>query len=448
MKYKLSDIIEICKGRLINGDSNLVCSTYSIDTRTLTKGDVYIGIKGENYDGGNFYKEALKKGAAALIVNEDIPVDFQNYENIPCVKVKDTTIALQTLAKDKRNKYNIPVIAVTGSVGKTSTKDMISKVLSTKYNVLKTEGNYNNEIGMPLTILRLENHNCMVLELGMNHLKEISLLTNIARPTIAVITNIGTSHIGNLGSRENILKAKLEIIEGLSGPLIINNDNDLLHNFKDYNNIITVGIDNESNYTAKDISLTSTSASFKVKDDTVTIPFASKPFIYNSLFAYAVGDILNVYDKVLALKNVSLSSSRLEKFKNRREVTIIDDTYNASVDSMENALNILSNYKNRKIAILGDMLEIEGFEEKLHTKVGKIVAECNIDILITIGNLSKFIASGAIENEFNKKNIYTFTNLDDVYPLLDKILQKDDVVLLKASHSMNFKKIVEYLKRI
>ena len=325
---------------------------------------------------------------------------------------------------------------------------MISKVLSTKYNVLKTEGNYNNEIGMPLTILRLENHNCMVLELGMNHLKEISLLTNIARPTIAVITNIGTSHIGNLGSRENILKAKLEIIEGLSGPLIINNDNDLLHNFKDYNNIITIGIDNESNYTAKDISLTSTSASFKVKDDTVTIPFASKPFIYNSLFAYAVGDILNVYDKVLALKNVSLSSSRLEKFKNKREVTIIDDTYNASVDSMENALNILSNYKNRKIAILGDMLEIEGFEEKLHTKVGKIVAECKIDILITIGNLSKFIASGATENGFNKKNIYTFTNLDDVYPLLDKILQKDDVVLLKASHSMNFKKIVDYLKRI
>ena len=311
MKYKLSDIIEICKGRLINGDSNLVCSTYSIDTRTLTKGDVYIGIKGENYDGGNFYKEALEKGATALIVNEDIPVDFQNYENIPCVKVKDTTTAIQTLAKDKRNKYNIPVIAVTGSVGKTSTKDMISKVLSTKYNVLKTEGNYNNEIGMPLTILRLENHNCMVLELGMNHLKEISLLTNIARPTIAVITNIGTSHIGNLGSRENILKAKLEIIEGLSGSLIINNDNDLLHNFKDYNNIITIGIDNESNYTAKDISLTSTSASFKVKDDIVTIPFASKPFIYNSLFAYAVGDILNVYDKVLALKNVSLSSSRL-----------------------------------------------------------------------------------------------------------------------------------------
>ena len=226
----VKDLIEVCNGKLLCGDINLPLNNFSKDTRLINKDDVYIGIKGESFDGNKFYKDALDKGASVCILDNIDEVD-DKYKDKTIVKVEDTIKAIGLLAKYKRSLYNIPVVAVTGSVGKTSTKDMIAAVLSTEYKVLKTEANYNNHIGLPLTILKLTDEDILVVEMGMNHFGEISLLTNIAKPTGCVITNIGTSHIGNLGSRENILKAKLEILEGLdkNGFVLINNDNDLLH---------------------------------------------------------------------------------------------------------------------------------------------------------------------------------------------------------------------------
>jgi len=229
----VKDIIKICNGKLICGNEEEVCENFSKDTRTIEKGDIYLGIKGEKFNGSTFYKQAFEKGASGCIL-QDIEIseeETNEYKDKFIIIVKDVVKALQELAIYKRSLYNIPVIAVTGSVGKTSTKDIIAGVMSTKYNVLKTEGNYNNEIGLPLTILKLKEHNAVVLEMGMSAFGEISLLTNIAKPTTAVITIIGTSHIGELGSIENILKAKLEILEGLeqNGSLIINNDNELLN---------------------------------------------------------------------------------------------------------------------------------------------------------------------------------------------------------------------------
>ena len=212
---------------------------------------------------------------------------IEQYNNIAIVIVEDTIKALGLLAKYKRNLYNIPVIAITGSVGKTSVKDIIYSVLSSKYKVLCTKGNLNNHIGVPLTILELNDEDVLIVEMGMNHAGELHTLSNIAKPTISVITNIGTAHIGNLGSRENILKAKLEILDGMNGGcLIINNDNDLLHTVK-YDNLITIGIDNKSDYMAYEITENAFSSGFYVNGEYVDLPVGSKAFIYNALFAFA-----------------------------------------------------------------------------------------------------------------------------------------------------------------
>ncbi len=446
MNYTVKDILTITGATLINGSSDVICENFSKDTRSLNQGDVYVGIKGENYDGGTFYKDALTKGASVLIINDTVDIDLSIIGTTPVITTPDTIKLLQVLAKDKRAKYSIPVVAITGSVGKTSTKDIIASVLSTKYKVLKPEGSYNNEIGLPLTILKLKDHNCLVVEMGMNSFGEISLLSDIAKPTIAAITNIGTAHIGLLGSRENILKAKLEILEGLSGHLIINNDNDLLHTYNGYPNIIRVGIENPSDYVATNIKEEPFSSTFNVGSTEYTVPVGGLPFVYNSLFAVAIADLLGVTDVVQGLKNFKLSNSRLEKIETKKGFTIIDDSFNANLDSMKMALTLLGRVKGRKIAYLGDMFELGDYEEEVHKEVGKLVKENNIDILITVGNISKIIATSAINNGMNKDNVYTFTNIEETYPLLDKILTKDDTILLKASHSMEFHKVVDYLK--
>ena len=236
----VEDIINCTNGELVLGNRDFECKGFTTDTRKINKDDVYIGIKGEKSDGNMLWEEAFQKGAKVVIVQN---INFENenisiYKDKIIIKVQDTIKALSQIATAKRELYgeNFPVVAVTGSVGKTSTKDIIASVLSKKYNVLKTQGNNNNGIGLPLTILRLQDEDVAVIEMGMNHFGEIRALTNIAKPTISVITNIGTSHIGNLGSRENILKAKLEILEGMKNKiLVVNNDNDLLHNYYEKN---------------------------------------------------------------------------------------------------------------------------------------------------------------------------------------------------------------------
>ena len=260
-EIKVKDIIKICNANLICGNEEEILENYKKDTREIENGDVYIGIKGEKFNGSTFFETAFEKGAKACIL-QDIEIDektLKKYQDKIIIIVKDSVEALQKIAEYKRKEYNIPVIGVTGSVGKTSTKDILASVMSKKYKTLKTEGNYNNHIGVPLTILKLKDHEAAVIEMGMNHLGEISKLTKIARPTMSVITNIGTSHIGELGSRENILKAKLEILEGMeeNAPIVINNDNDMLHDWyiknKDTRNIITYGIENKSDIMAENI---------------------------------------------------------------------------------------------------------------------------------------------------------------------------------------------------
>jgi len=441
----VKDIIDVCNGELICGDSNLECIHFSKDTRVINAGDVYVGIKGESFNGNDFYKEAFKKGANVCILDNDTEIDDEYKKGNTIILVEDTIVCLQKLAKYKRSLYKIPVIGVTGSVGKTSVKDILYSVLSTKYNVLCTRGNLNNHIGVPLTILELnDSYEVLIVEMGMNHAGEMHNLSNIAKPTIAVITNVGTAHIGNLGSRENILKAKLEILDGMNnGILIINNDNDMLKTV-DYNNLITVGINNDSDYKAYEIKEEAFSSGFYVNGEYVLLPVGSRAFIYNALFAFAVGVKLGMtLDEISdALRDFKLTPHRLELIKTNK-LNIIDDTYNASFDSVKNSLELLSKVDDRKVFIFADILELDEYGESIHTKIGDVVIENDIDVLITVGNLSKYTYE--IANN-NNRICYHFDNNDLLLEKIDQILKKEDTVLIKGSNGMRLIEVVNYLK--
>ena len=470
MDMKLVDVVKVCNGKLLYGDENITCENFSKDTRTINKDDIYVGIKGENFDGNNLYKEAFEKGAKVCIlqgIDENELMNLKNvYNDSAVVIVEDTIKALQEIASYKRSLYNIPVIAITGSVGKTSTKDIVSSVVGMKFKVHKTQGNLNNHIGVPLTLLQLKNHDALVVEMGMNNLGEIDVLTKIAKPNIAIITNVGTAHIGNLGSRENIRKAKLEIINGLEagGTLVINNDNDMLHDWYEniykvecettYKNIkiATYGIDNSSDIMPKNVDLQADSSTFTIEyngvESKIEVPVGGLHFVYNALCAITVGKLLNESIEEIAkgILNFELSKSRMELIKLSNGATLINDCYNANYDSMKAGLDYLSKTaKQRKIAVLGDMLELGEYSEELHRKVGEEVNNNRIDILITVGEMGKVIAA-----EASKKcsEVKSFVNNNDAINYLLSILKSDDTILVKASNGMKFKEIVEAVSKI
>ena len=513
---QVQDFLKLIDGKIITGSGETVVNDFYKDSRLVRKNGTYIAIIGEKFDGNDFVEKAIDAGASVCIISKENAnvVEKAKKNNTTLILVADTLKALQGIAKYKRSLFNIPVVAVTGSVGKTSTKDMIASVLSSKYNTLKTKGNMNNNIGMPMTILELNDENAMVVEMGMNHFGEIELLTDIAKPTIAVITNIGTAHIGNLGSRENILKAKLEILDGMKKKiLVINNDNDLLHKFYLENKdnpeieIHTYGIENKSEVMGYNIRLGEDSSWFdcKIENDlenkssvnnisirrnhtiendlknkssanndlirenhtidnelenrssvnndlknefSVEVPVGGLHFIYNSLCAITVANLLNLNQSEIkcGIKNFVPTKNRMDITKLRNGVTIINDSYNASFDSMQMLLNYLSNFTaKRRIAVLGDMLELGDYSKELHEKVGKEVAKNNVDILIVSGENSKYIAEQAIKDGMNKENVYYFDNGDKIYNFIEKIWREGDCILFKASNGMRFFEIADKL---
>ena len=442
MNLTVGDIINATGGKLIVGNLSTECVNYSRDTRTIKNGDTFIAIKGENFDGNLFWMEALDKGADVVIINKlNLNKEqIEKYKNKCIIEVEDTLIALGKIAEFKRNLYKgkLKVIGVTGSVGKTSTKDIIANVLSKKYKTLKTEGNNNNFIGLPFTLLRLKDEEVAVIEMGMNHLGEISYLSKIAKPDISVITNIGSSHIGNLGSRENILKAKLEILDGMEEKnLVINNDNDLLHKWNLENNIntYTYGIKNNSDFMAKNIKLNETNSEFicenKNEKININVPVAGEHFILNSLSAIAVAKLLNLNNEEIinGIKDFKLTAKRMEIIHTKNNITIINDAYNASYESMKASILSLKNMNGkRKIAVLGDMFELGSFSEKLHRDVAKEIYKNKINEVYLIGENSKFIYDELINLGFNKNNLFYFTEKNLLIENLQKNLTEGDTV--------------------
>ena len=440
MDLMLSEVVKLTNGNLVYGEDT-VLESFTRNTKELKKGDIFIGLKG-TVDGSKFYLDALKNGAKGVIVNKGAITNYEKVDNAFILEVDDTIKALGEIAALKRSKYNIPIVAITGSVGKTSTKDIVASVISQKYKVLKTAGNLNNDIGMPLMILKLKDEEVLVLEMGMNHAGEISYLSKIAKPTLAIITNVGSAHIGNLGSRENILKAKLEIRDGLSGKLIINNDNDMLHDYylSNKDNIITVGINNDSDIMAKDISYEG-NTSYKYEDTLINLKVGGEAFIYNSMLAIAAGKELGLSMEEIkkGIESFELTKNRLQTY-NVNGYKIIDETYNANFDSMREAVTNLGKENGRKIAVLGDMLELGDYSKEIHSNIGRVVNDNNIDLLVTVGNDSKYINDNS-----NIENVHFSTN-EEAIKYLKENITTGDVVLLKASNSLNFIEIVNALK--
>ena len=459
-KINLKEVLPQISGEVLCGDADKEIEGVSIDTRTIESGETYFALKGENTDGTKYCKDAVKKGAIICFIQENIFTDEELSELgkfATIVLVPNVEDTLVEIAKVKRSLYDIPVVAITGSVGKTSTKDVIARVMAEKYNVQKTQGNHNNRLGVPLTIMGLKDHDALVIEMGMNHAGEISELTQIARPTLSVISNIGTSHIGNLGSRENILKAKLEILEGMDKErIIINNDNDLLHkwNLEDTDNEkITFGIKEKSKYTAENVKIKEDGNEFTLKIDNQEYEFTTKKpgdiFILNALSAIAVGLEYGVpIEKIQnAIADAEIAKNRMD-IEKRDNVLYIKDYYNASFESIKPSLEYLSGLTGgKRIAVLGDIKEVGDFSQELHEKVGAEVAKNKIDVLITVGKEAEYIGNTAVLNGMPRENVFMYRTNLQASTKLKEIISSGDKVLLKASNSMRFGEIYDGLFR-
>ena len=446
MKYK--DIIAACETQAESKELfECEVSHISIDTRTLKVGDVYIAIQGETQDGHDYVQAAKEKGALAVVVSHKIACDISQ------ILVKDTTVALGKIAAYWRKQFSLPIIAITGSVGKTTTRNLIAKILIEAFgeeHVLVPEKNFNNQWGLPLVLCRLNaKHKIAVLEMGMNHLEEIRYLMKIAQPTVGIITNAGSNHLGFLGSLENIAQAKGEMFEELSatGCAVINKDDSF---FSYWNNLLssqtkfTFGL-HSADVTAKAIQADCFTLVTPIGEINVKRALLGEHNILNALAATAAVLSAGIDDLVAikhGLETVKPEPGRLEPIITSQGVIILNDTYNGGETSILAALRVLSEYKatGKKIAVIGDMSELENFSIPMHEKMGEHVARFSPDIFIAFGPLMKHAYdaySGA-----HKQNFLTH---DEVVEYLRSILQENDVVLLKGARVMTMEKIFEGL---
>lgn len=415
------------------------------DTRKIQPGSLFVCLRGERFDGHSFASQAAQLGAAALLA--DHPVDA----DVPQLVVTDTGKALLQLAGWYRRRFQLPVVGLTGSVGKTTTKEFIALVLGAKYNTLKTQGNLNNEIGVPQMLFRLEDsHTAAVIEMGMNHFGEISRLTRAVAPTVGLITNIGVSHIENLGSRAGILQAKLEILEGMApdAPLIVNMDNDMLRTVKLGDRpLLTFAIDDQSaDFTATDIAEQGSTTTFTVHHNTftqpVTIPTVGIHNVYNALAAMAVGYVTGVDSAAAAsaLANYVPAGMR-QNLVQVGGVQVIEDCYNASPDSMRAALQTLGKLPvHRRYAVLGAMLELGHYAKEAHTQVGKMAAENGIDGVLAYGADAAYIVEAA--KQAGLENARLFDTKEALAQSLAQQVQPGDGVLFKGSRGMHLEDVM------
>lgn len=425
----------------------------STDSRSIKPGDLFFALVGENFDGHNFILPAMEKGAAGVVVSSR--VDLTAYPNAGVIKVPDTLAALQALAASYRSQFDLPVVAVTGSVGKTTTKDILASCLDQDRKTLKTPGNFNNEIGLPLTILGLESdHKAAVVELAMRGRGEISRLGAIARPTCAIITNVEAVHLQTMGSLENIAQAKCEVLESLGkkGFAIINGNNHLLVKTAAAINCRQYTYGNSRDFDIEIMGVKGSAAGLNIdlrlfdKKDRFYFPIPAPELAGNVAAAAGMAVLLGVdLEKIKAgIKNYRSSSDRLNLIELAEGGKVINDTYNANPVSMVAALQVAKlNAGARTVAVLGDMLELGACEVAGHIKVGKKAAEIGIDILVTLGERSAHIAEAALEAGIPGEAVKHFLDRDECLNWLKTNISKKDTVLFKASRGMKLETLLE-----
>ncbi|MGI6295898.1 MAG: UDP-N-acetylmuramoyl-tripeptide--D-alanyl-D-alanine ligase [Armatimonadota bacterium] len=446
------EIVEAVKGTLMVGDPKTPITGISTDTRTIADGDLFVALTGENSDGHKFLADALAKGAVGVMVSRKVEAQCLT------VRVPDTLLALGDLAAHYRSKFYPVMIGVTGSVGKTTTKEMIAAVAAARGPVLKNEGNFNNEIGLPLTLFNLTpRHKTAVVELAMRGVGQIDYLAKIAQPSIGVITNIHMSHIELLGSLDAIADAKGELLDHLpsDGTAILNADDRYFEYLRRRANcrIITFGEGTNAQVRAHSSVIDSGGCcSFKVTtengDFDVYIPVPGEHNIKDALAAVAVGEVLGIDHQSIqsALTNFKAPEKRSKIVPSRKGCVVIDDTYNASPASVKSALKTLSMMEGgRKIAILGDMLELGDYASEAHLEIGRTAQRCGVDLLVVVGEYARLIARGAIDEGMPIGAINEFTDSPEAAAEVAGMVREGDVVLVKGSRALKMERIVEDL---
>lgn len=454
MKLDLPWLINSVKGKVLTGSTDGSISCVSTDSRNIQPGTLFIALRGERFDGHDFLAQVEAKGVQAVIISEPdaLPKDFT-----PCaILVKDTLQALQDLAAAYRNMFTLPVVAVTGSVGKTTTRDVLSLCLSSRYSTLKTEGNFNNEIGLPLTLLRLEaEHQMAVLEMAMRAAMEIDELARIARPDYAIITAVEPVHLETLGSLENIARAKTELLAYIpsEGFALINGDNESLvkaageYSCRQYR----FGFSPVCDVQIQDVELAveGMQISLKIFEHSARFffPVPARRLAYNVAAAAGMAYMLGVAEEDIqkALKGYQPSGSRLRLAPLEQGGLLIDDCYNANPLSMQVGLELCRDlaHGRRTVAVLGDMFELGSFEQEGHLMVGRSVAENDIKQLVTLGSRAVWIAEGARKAGMSPQDIHAFQDRTEAQNWLREHVSQEDVVLFKASRGMQLEEIIQ-----
>ena len=444
----LQQAAQWCGGKISPKYKDITFFGANNDTRKLETGELFVALKGER-DGHDFIPAALEKGAAAVLCTH-CDGDY------PAIVVEDTRVALGDIARGERQRLGCKVVGITGSVGKSTTKEMVATVLSSTYRVGKSPANHNNDIGMPMAILRLpEDTQIAVLEMGMNHFGEIAYLSSIAKPDVAVIVNIGTMHIEHLGSREGILQAKLEILEGMAenGCVVLNGDEPLLWNLHDSMNGITYFGKKNTQCTVLGTNVKSTDSgvSFDAAHENVTLsvelPIEGEHYVEDALAAVAVGLKLGI-----APNTIEKSLAEFENMQDRQEIfrageyTIIKDCYNAGPESMAAALAVLGSKPGRKVAVLGEMLELGDCTPAEHYRIGRLAAE-KVDVLLAYGPNSERVLKGAITGGMSDSKVCAFEDRDRLVEALKQQARPGDVLLFKGSRGMRMELILEAFLR-
>jgi UDP-N-acetylmuramoyl-tripeptide--D-alanyl-D-alanine ligase len=451
-EFTVSQVLEATGGALAGAAHRSAFSGVSTDTRTIKRGNLFVAIKGENFDGHDFLLRAVENGAAGVVISS---ADAYVPEKTTAVLVADTVAALQDLAHYHRRRFTLPVIGITGSNGKTTTKDMTAAVLSGRLRVLKTQANYNNEIGLPQTLLGLAaDHQAAVVEMGMRARGEIARLAAVAAPTIAVITNVGETHIEILGSIENIAAAKSELVAAIpaDGLVILNADIPLVKAMqaKTAARAVLYGLGPDAAVRAENIAAGGRDTTFDCRHPggafSVTVPAVGKHNIYNALAALAVGLELGLAPGEIraGLATFQASAMRLA-IEKIGPYTVINDAYNASPLSMQAAIDTLGMVaRGRKVAVLGDMLELGDMAAAAHAKVGEQLADSGVQVVVTVGEQARHIAAAALEG--GVKVAVPCANHDEAAEALQKLLRPGDTVLVKGSRGMKMEKILAVFK--
>lgn len=450
---KIKDIIKVTRGELLSGNSNIDISPADIstDSRTINPGELFLALNGSNFRGADFVRDAIGRGAVGAIAEDFDPKIYGSGKIF--IKVADTAMALQKIASYNRMQFDIPFIAVTGSNGKTTVKDMISDILSGSFNVLKNEGNKNNHIGVPQALLKLnKDHDICVLELGTNHKGEIRALSAIVRPDVCVITNIGPSHLEFLGDLSGVYREKKDIFRycKAGSTIVLNGDDKFLSRIKSKKNSVKrYGIAKNNDFYAEVLEILKGKIRFRLNGrEEFQLNLLGVHNVYNALAAIVVASMFNISFNSMkrSLKNCAPTYMRLN-LKNVNGIDVINDAYNSNPLSMKSALEVIKYYPARaKWVVTGDMMELGEDSAGLHSMMGELIADSDVKGVLAMGDLSRNTLSGAVAFGMEKKYMWHCNDHREAASIIKKFVKKGDVVLIKGSRSMKMEKVLEELE--